>query len=178
MPASQLAHVPWPVSGCTVPALHGVWLSAPVLQREPSGQTVHWSLLPSPGVLLNVPSLHGRGALLPSSQYEPAVHSKHAVWPLTFMNLPASHLSQLPRAASGCTVPGLQGVASHDPAGQKEPTGHAWQSSLLVMGAATSGASWERRRPKLPLKYGGGGGGAGLQCQRWLRRRPPMLLPY
>ena len=110
-----------------------------------AGQLVHWASLPSPGVLLKEPSLHGSGALLPSSQYEPATHSKHAVWPLTFMNLPASHLSQLLLAAAGCTVPGLHGVASNDPDGQKAPSGHSKQSSLLVMGAATSGTSWERR---------------------------------
>ena len=148
LPATQSTHSVWPGSGCTVPRLHSLYDSEPVEHDEPAGHVLHSSLLRSPAVLLNVPSLHGRGALLPSSQYEPATHSKHAVWPLTFMNLPASHLSQLPLAASGCTVPGLHGVASTDPDGQKAPSGHSWQSSLLVMGAATSGTSWERRLAK------------------------------
>ena len=130
-----------------MPGLHGLCVSEPAAHEEPAGQAGHWLLLASPASLLNEPSLHGRGALLPSSQYEPATHSKHAVWPLTFMNLPASHLSQLPRAASGCTVPGLHGVGSTDPDGQKAPSGHSKQSSLLVMGAVATGASWERRRP-------------------------------
>ena len=133
------------MSGCTVPGEHSVWASEPVEHDEPAGHAVHWPLLPRPGVLLNVPSLQGSGAAAPSSQYDPATHPKHAVWPLTFMNLPAAHLSQLPLAAAGCTVPGLHGVASTDPDGQKAPSGHSWQSSLLVMGAATSGTSWERR---------------------------------
>ena len=50
---------------------------------------MHSTSVPRPTALLNVPSEHGNGALLPSSQYEPAKQSKHAVWPLTFMNLPA-----------------------------------------------------------------------------------------
>ena len=37
-------------------------------QNEPSGQAVHWLVLESPGVLLNVPSLQGSGADAPASQ--------------------------------------------------------------------------------------------------------------
>ena len=117
-------------------------VSEPVEHDEPAGHVLHSSLLRSPAMLLNVPSLHGRGALLPSSQYEPATHSKHAVWPLTFMNLPASHLAQLPIAGSGWTVPGLHGVASTDADGQKEPAGQEKQSPLLVMGAERTEVAW------------------------------------
>ena len=46
-----------------------------MLQKEPSGQAVHWLLLPKPGMLLNEPSLHGSGADAPCSQYEPGAHS-------------------------------------------------------------------------------------------------------
>ena len=62
-----------------MPGLHGLWLRAPVLQNEPAGQALHWSLLPSPASLLNEPSLHGSGAEAPCSQYDPATHSKQAV---------------------------------------------------------------------------------------------------
>ena len=54
-------------------------VSEPVEHEEPAGQAVHWFSLPSPEMLLNEPSLHGSGALLPFSQYEPATHSKQAV---------------------------------------------------------------------------------------------------
>ena len=90
-----------------MPGLQSLCVSEPVEHEEPAGQTVHWPAAPSPKVLLNEPSLHGSGALLPSSQYEPATHSKHAVWPLSFMNLPATQLAQVPWLALGCTVPGL-----------------------------------------------------------------------
>ena len=51
-------------------------------------------------MLLNVPSVQGSGAKAPGSQYEPATHPKHAVWPLSFMNVPASQLLQ-----EGCVRP-------------------------------------------------------------------------
>ena len=47
-------------------------VSEPVEHEEPAGHAVHWSWLPKPSALLNEPSLHGSGALLPASQYEPA----------------------------------------------------------------------------------------------------------
>ena len=84
-------------------------------------------------MLLKEPSLHGRGALLPSSQYEPATHSKHAVWPLSFMKLPAAQAAQLPWPVCGCTVPGLHSVGSAAPVEQKAPSGQMTQSSALVM---------------------------------------------
>ncbi len=71
---------------------------------------MHWPLLPSPGVLLNVPSLHGSGADAPCSQYEPTTHSKHSSPLLSFMNLPALQLLHEGCLESGCTVPGLHGV--------------------------------------------------------------------
>ena len=94
VPASHGSHAAWPASGCTVPALQYVWLSAPTLQKEPAGQEVHWLLLPSPVLLLNVPSRHGSGAEAPCSQYEPATHSKHAVLPMSFMNVPGPQSEQ------------------------------------------------------------------------------------
>ena len=38
----------------------------------------------------------GSAAEAPSSQNEPGTHSTHAVAPLAFMNLPASHLAHVP----------------------------------------------------------------------------------
>ena len=61
-------------------------------------------------MLLNVPSLHGSGALLPGSQYEPAVQVKHSILPLSFMNLPATQSAQSFWPAAGCTVPGLHSL--------------------------------------------------------------------
>ena len=75
LPATQSAHSFWPRSGCTVPGLHSLCTSEPVEHEEPAGQVVHCPLLPSPEVLLNVPSEHGSGADAPASQYEPAAHS-------------------------------------------------------------------------------------------------------
>ena len=93
-----------------MPGLHGLCVNEPVEHDEPAGQAVHWPSLPRPSTLLNEPSLHGSGALLPSSQYEPATHSKHAVWPLSFMNLPATQSAHSFWPAAGCTVPGLHSL--------------------------------------------------------------------
>ena len=58
-------------------------------------------------MLLKLPSGHGCGADAPASQNEPATHSKHAVWPLPLMKLPASQLSHRACCCLGCTVPAL-----------------------------------------------------------------------
>ena len=94
---------------------------------------MHWPLLPSPGALLNEPSEHGNGALLPTSQYEPATQPKHSSLPLSFMNLPASQLLHEGCLEAGCTVPGLQAVGSAAPVEQNDPEGHSTQSSSLVI---------------------------------------------
>ena len=79
-----------------------MWSREQVEQNDPPGQSVHWPLLPSPSVLLYVPSTHGSGAAAASKQYEPPGHSKHELLsPVLFMNLPASHLSQLPCPDAG-----------------------------------------------------------------------------
>ena len=72
---------------------------------------MHCALLPSPVVLLYVPSLHGSGTDDPSSQYEPATHSKHAVLPLSLKNLPATHASHVLCPLDDWYVPGLHAVA-------------------------------------------------------------------
>ena len=90
LPASQSVHVPWPGSGCTVPGLHCLGLRDPVLQKEPSGQAVHCSRLPSPTKLLNEPSSHGNGAEAPAAQKEPAVQLRHAVAPAPGWYLPGA----------------------------------------------------------------------------------------
>ena len=133
MPATQSAHSFWPELGCTVPGLHSLCAREPVEHEEPAGQLEHALLLPSPGVLLNVPSLHGSGAEAPCSQYEPGMHSKHAVWPLSFMNLPTSQLAQIGWALAGCTVPGLHSVGLVAPVEQKAPSGQAGQSFTVGM---------------------------------------------
>ena len=94
---------------------------------------VVWPSLPRPGVLLNEPSLHGSGALLPSSQYEPATHSKHAVSPGPCWYLPAPHLAHVPCSVAFCTVPGLHAVGSAAPVEQNDPDGQATQSPSLVI---------------------------------------------
>ena len=124
LPATQLAHSFCPATGCTVPGLHTLCASEPVEQEEPTGHAVHWPLLPRPDASLNVPSAHGSGALLPSSQYEPASQSKHAVCPLSFMNLPATHSAHSFWPSSGCTVPGLHSLWISEPVEHEEPSGH------------------------------------------------------
>ena len=94
---------------------------------------MHWSLLPRPSLSLNVPSKQGSGAEAPASQKEAATQSKHAVWPLSFMKLPAAQAAQLPWLPCGCTVPGLHAVGSAAPVEQNDPDGHATQSSSLVI---------------------------------------------
>ena len=88
---------------------------------------MHWPSLPRPGVLLNEPSLHGSGAEEPCSQYEPATQSKHAVWPLWFMKLPAAQLAHVPSLACGCTVPGVQALIDVADSGHAWPWSHAVQ---------------------------------------------------
>ena len=88
VPAAQGTHSCWPATGCTVPGLHSVWLREPVEHDEPAGQSVHWPLLPSPDALLNEPSEHGNGALLPASQYEPAAQSTQVS---LLVEVPAGH---------------------------------------------------------------------------------------
>ena len=70
----------------------------------------------------------------------PAVQPKHAVCPLSFMNLPASQLLQLGRFDAGCTVPGLHAVGSDAPVEQKDPEGQTLQSPTLVITARSR--SW------------------------------------
>ena len=77
-----------------MPGLHCTGTSEPELQKEPAGQEVHWPLLPSPTSLLNEPASHGSGAEAPASQNEPATHSKHAVLPISFMNVPGPQSEQ------------------------------------------------------------------------------------
>ena len=109
-PGAHSEHVAMPRSAANVPGLQVAGSVAPVLQAEPRGQGEHSVAEARPVALLKVPAWQGSGALLPTSQYEPASQSKHTVWPLTFMNLPASHMRQLPCPPLGCTVPGLHAV--------------------------------------------------------------------
>ena len=125
VPASHVAHVSCCAAGCTVPGLHSLCASEPVEHEEPAGQAVHWLAAARPGVLLKEPSVHGSGAEAPASQYEPATHSKHAVLPLSFMNLPATQSGQSFCPPSGCTVPGLQRVCTSEPVEHEEPEGQA-----------------------------------------------------
>ena len=78
-----------------------------------------------------VPSRQGSAAEAPASQYEPAVHAKHAVSPCSSWYLPASHPSHVGCCVLGCTMPGLQGVAAVEPVEQKLPTGQAVHCSSL-----------------------------------------------
>ena len=93
---------------------------------------MHWPSLPRPGVLLNEPSLHGSGALLPSSQYEPATHSKHAVWPLTFVKLPAAQLAHESELELGAAVPAGHRDGAIEPERHMLPAGHAWHPDCAV----------------------------------------------
>ena len=103
---------------------------APVLQAEPRGQGEHSAAEASPVESLKEPDRQGSGALLPASQYEPATHSKQAVWPLSFMNLPATQSTHSFWPPAGCTVPGLHSLWASEPVEHDEPAGHAvhWPS--------------------------------------------------
>ena len=105
---------------------------------------MHWALLPMPVSLLKLPDAQGSGAAAPTSQKEPATHSKHAIAPLALMNVPASQLAHVPCSSAGCTVPGLHGVGSAAPVEQNDPDGHATQSPSLVIErlSATNVAFW------------------------------------
>ena len=105
-----MVHVALELLAAKAPGLHRVGSSTPVEQAEPAGQAVHCPLLPRPGMLLKEPSRHGSGAEAPDSQNEPASHTKQAVLPLSFMNLPDSQLLHEGCLDSGCTVPGMHGV--------------------------------------------------------------------
>ena len=106
-PASQLAHEPWLALGCTVPGLHSVGSAAPVEQNDPDGHATQSSSLVIDRLSAVIvpfwwrPDGHGSAADAPSAQYEPAVQSKHAVLPLSFMNLPATHLAHEPCCGAG-----------------------------------------------------------------------------
>ena len=78
------------------------------------------------------PSLHGSGADAPSAQYEPGTHTWHSVRPVSFMNLPAPHLSHVGCLVSGCTVPALHSACSVLPVGAKWPASVSVHSSALV----------------------------------------------
>ena len=56
----------------------------------------------------NVPGSQDTGAMAPLSQYEPGSHSKHAVAPLSFMNLPGVQSSHLALLGSAAWLPGRQ----------------------------------------------------------------------
>ena len=115
-----------------MPGLHCVSTVDPAGQNEPIGQLVHCDSCDSRGVLEYVPSRQGSGAEAPASQYEPAVHAKHAVSPCSSWYLPASHPSHVGCCVLGCTMPGLQGVAAVEPVEQKLPTGQAVHCSSLA----------------------------------------------
>ena len=117
-----------------MPATHTLGSTAPVLQNEPAGHSWQACADSSSLLLPNRPAGHERGALLPSLQYTPSAgQSKHAVWPLAFMNLPAAHLSQLLCSNFGWTVPGLHTDGVAEPVEQNEPVGQPVQSLALVI---------------------------------------------
>jgi len=75
---------------------------------EPSGQNLPWlhvrqDVLPSWSA--NAPSGQGSGAAAPSSQYEPAGQSWHAVWPVSFWKVPAAQSGQMSRPVALLAVP-------------------------------------------------------------------------
>ena len=132
-----------PLVGANEPGAHQAGSAAPVAQAAPAGHSMQSSLEVierASVVFWWRPDGHGRGADAPSAQYEPASHSKHAVLPLSFMNLPAAQAAQLPWLLCGCTVPGLHSIGSAAPVEQKAPMGQAVQSSTLVITA--SNAFW------------------------------------
>ena len=93
------------------------------------------------------PDGHGSGADDPSSQYEPATHSKHAVSPSPPWYLPASHLVHEGCLGAGCTVPGEHGVWLSEPVEHAEPAGHSEHWALLPR---------PRLLLKLPAAHGSG----------------------
>ena len=118
------------------PGAHQAGSAAPVAHAAPAGHSMQSSLEVierASVVFWWRPDGHGRGAAAPSAQYEPATHSKHAVLPLSFMNVPAAQAAQLPWLVCGCTVPGLHAIDSAAPVEQNDPDGHATQSSSLVI---------------------------------------------
>ena len=82
--------------GCALPLAHGVGAAAPVEQNDPGGHTTQssWEVMEMPSAasvaFWNRPLGHGSPADAPLAQYSPALHPKHAVRPLSFMNLPAA----------------------------------------------------------------------------------------
>ena len=58
------------------------------------------------------------------------MQSRHAVAPAAGWYMPCAQAEQEPRAASGCTVPGLHGLWTSEPVEQKAPAGQAvhWPS--------------------------------------------------
>ena len=74
-PPPHSSHVLCPPDDWYVPGLHALALVEPVEHDEPAGHELHCVSCAKPPALLNVPSLHGSGALEPSMQYEPGVQS-------------------------------------------------------------------------------------------------------
>jgi hypothetical protein len=75
---------------------------------------------------LNVPAGHGRGAVAPIAQNEPAGHAMHAARPMNGWYEPAGHgAHSLTRCPAAANVPGAQRVHTDAPAREKDPSAHA-----------------------------------------------------
>ena len=79
LPSSHAEHSSLRASAVNVPGPQATASVAPAKQKDPAGQSVHWSLLLSPKVLPNEPLGQGSAADAPRAQYEPTVHEMHAV---------------------------------------------------------------------------------------------------
>ena len=118
-----------------MPGAHSAVAVAAVVQKVPAGQSMHCSREASPPCVLYVPEAHGRAADVPSGQYEPAGQSKHAVWPLAFMNLPEAQLEHEDCFVRGLMVPGAHSVAVALPTLHQVPSGQVshWLTSVITL---------------------------------------------
>ena len=116
-----------------VPLLQAVAEVAPAKQKWPAGHALHSALLLSPLALLCVPGGHGSAAEAPGAQYEPGGQTWHSVLPLSFMNFPASHPTQVPCLDAGCTVPGAHRTGAALPTVQNVPASQSTHWSALVI---------------------------------------------
>ena len=86
-----------PLLGANEPGAHQPGSTEPVAHAAPAGHSTQssWEVIARVSVVFWWwPEGHGSGADAPSAQYEPAVQSRHAVLPLSFMNLPATQSMQ------------------------------------------------------------------------------------
>ena len=115
-------HTPSPPTAATVPGLHSLGATLPVLQLWPTVQLVHCEASERLVASLKVPAGQGSAALAPLGQKEPWSQASQLVSPPADWKLPAAHGTHTSSPSTAAIVPGLHWLGVTLPVLQLWPT--------------------------------------------------------